>query len=169
MVNILSDDGGLLNTYFRDPFGEILSAKEKTETIFTFVGQWGVVDISEMPKIFYMKTRLYDSQTGRFMSMDTFGLKAHSKNFYVYCLNNPVHFNDPKGTCPMCYIVLGSAAVGAVDNLIDYVTNTPVQDLSWGGTVFYVFLFKRNTLSEVKVHKRISWDLFRRMVNLTDR
>ena len=138
VVNILSEHGDLLNTYQMDPFGEMMSSNVAVESMFTFIGQWGVIDIPEIEGVFYMRTRWYDAATGRFMSVDRFGLKAHSKNFYAYCANNPVHFNDPRGTCPIC-IKIGIDAVGGV---IDYGISTPFNEWTWGGNRLFYYLFK---------------------------
>ena len=128
VTNILDDVGNLLNSYERNPFGEIISSEEKIKSEFTFIGQWGVIDFKEMPDVYLMRARLYDSYTGRFMSIDPLGLKAQSKNFYAYCSNNPVHFNDPKGTCPICI----SFAIGAGKSLFNY-WRTHRSSFTWGG------------------------------------
>ncbi|XP_053392818.1 uncharacterized protein LOC123564214 isoform X2 [Mercenaria mercenaria] len=133
VVNILNKDGALLNSYVRNPFGEILHSSEAVKSMFTFIGQWGVLDIEEMPGIYFMRSRLYDSYLGRFISTDPLGLKAQSKNFYAYCSNNPVHFNDPRGTCPMCLLIVKGAIKGAGKGLFDYLGNTPIDDWTWGG------------------------------------
>ncbi|XP_060589875.1 uncharacterized protein LOC132745057 [Ruditapes philippinarum] len=127
VTNILDDFGNLLNSYERNPFGEIISSEEKIKSMFTFIGQWGVVDFEEMTDIYLMRTRLYDSYSGRFMSTDPLGLKAHSKNLYAYCSNNPVHFNDPRGTCPLCW----SIGIGAGKSLLEYALTH--KTLTWGG------------------------------------
>ncbi|XP_052774203.1 uncharacterized protein LOC128212867 isoform X2 [Mya arenaria] len=133
VVNVLSENGALVNSYQRDPFGNAIASLENVPSIFTFVGQWGVVDIKEIPDVFYMRTRFYDSDTGRFMSPDTFGLGAHSKNFYAYCANNPVSYKDPKGTCPWCLLMLRTAAKGAVTSVVKYGLTTPRNEWTWGG------------------------------------
>lgn len=81
-----------------DPFGQILSVEENVKNPFKFVGQWGVMHFEEMPEMYYMRARFYDSDTGKFLSIDPLGIHGKSKNFYAYVYNNPVHFNDPKGT-----------------------------------------------------------------------
>ncbi|XP_053399758.1 uncharacterized protein LOC128557104 [Mercenaria mercenaria] len=126
---ILNEDGDLLNNYFTDPFGQEIASKRKIKSMFTFVGQWGVVAFEEIPDTYFMRSRVYDSYTGRFFSTDAYGLKAHSKNLYAYCSNNPVHFNDPKGDFLQ---ILGGAAVGSAVGAFDYTLSTPKDEFSWG-------------------------------------
>ncbi|XP_052815880.1 uncharacterized protein LOC128242674 isoform X2 [Mya arenaria] len=129
VVNILSENGELLSSYNHDPFGNVLSPPGSKYPIFTFIGQWGVVDIQEIQGVFYMQSRMYDSSTGRFLSPDGLGLKAKSQNLYIYCGNNPVHFNDPKGTCPFCFYIAFEGAVGVGK----YLFSTPVNQWTFGG------------------------------------
>ena len=44
----------------------------------------------------YMRARFYDDTTGRFLNQDPLGFRA-GVNPYVYCVNNPVNFIDPRG------------------------------------------------------------------------
>ncbi|KAL4240890.1 hypothetical protein ACF0H5_001672 [Mactra antiquata] len=132
VVSILDGNGDLLSKFERNPFGEQYSINNAAQSsLFSFVGQWGVLDMQEMPGTYLMRARLYDSYTGRFMNIDPLGVKAHSKNFYSYCSNDPVHFNDPAGECPWCALV--GAVKGALTGLYDYMKNTPVADRTLGG------------------------------------
>ncbi|XP_053399789.1 uncharacterized protein LOC123558484 [Mercenaria mercenaria] len=133
---ILNEDGDLLNNYYTDPFGQEIASTKKIKSMFTFVGQWGVVAFEEIPDIYFMRSRMYDSYTGRFFSTDAYGLKAHSKNLYAYCSNNPVHFNDPKGD--FLQILVG-AAIGSAVGVLDYALSTPKDEWSWGGGVIFYF------------------------------
>ncbi|WAR12068.1 WAPA-like protein, partial [Mya arenaria] len=136
VVNILSENGELLSSYNHDPFGNVLSSSGSKNLIFSFIGQWGVVDIQEIQGVFYMQSRMYDSTTGRFLSPDGLGLKAKSQNLYIYCGNNPVHFNDPKGTCPIClYIAFEGAEEGSINGVIGKYVKIPfVKDLAFIAT-----------------------------------
>lgn len=53
--------------------------------------------MKEIKELFYMRTRFYNSEHGRFLSMDPHALESKLSNFYAYAYNNPVHFVDPKG------------------------------------------------------------------------
>ena len=53
-------------------------------------------------KLYYLKSRYYDPEVGRFISADTVNYAEPSKfdglNLFAYCNNNPVMFVDPEGT-----------------------------------------------------------------------
>jgi len=53
--------------------------------------------------LYYLKTRYYDPQTGRFLNMDKIEILDYAKGFinglnlFAYCLNNPVNYFDSDG------------------------------------------------------------------------
>ena len=134
MVSLLSKDG-LRNSYKMDPFGEIIEEQETVTNPFKFVGQWGVMSFREIPELYYMRARFYDAQHGRFLSLDPLGIAGKSKNFYVYAYNNPIHFNDPRGTLAP-WLAMG---------LINTVVYAGFQlatggDVTLGGQLYYTFI-----------------------------
>ena len=51
--------------------------------------------------LYYLQTRYYDPETGRFINADGFlstGQGVLGYNMYAYCMNNPVILYDPTGT-----------------------------------------------------------------------
>lgn len=55
--------------------------------------------------LYYLQSRFYDAGTGRFINADGYvstGQGLLSQNMFAYCLNNPVIFSDPCGTCCDC-------------------------------------------------------------------
>ena len=52
--------------------------------------------------LYYLKSRYYDPETGRFISMDGIGYlepgRVNGLNLYSYCGNNPVMFVDTEGS-----------------------------------------------------------------------
>lgn len=46
---------------------------EKVPQDFTFIGQWGVTAERELRDIYWMRSRYYDAQLGRFLSLDPLG------------------------------------------------------------------------------------------------
>ncbi|MDY6868571.1 MAG: RHS repeat-associated core domain-containing protein, partial [Chloroflexota bacterium] len=59
--------------------------------------------------LYYYRARYYDPEVGRFLSEDPLGFEA-GINFYVYCKNNPVNFNDPSGH--LADILIDAAFIG---------------------------------------------------------
>ena len=46
--------------------------------------------------LYYYRARYYDPEIGRFITEDSLRFEA-GVNFYAYCSNNPIRFNDPTG------------------------------------------------------------------------
>jgi RHS repeat-associated protein len=111
--------------------------------------------------LYYLKTRYYDPEAGRFLSPD--GLSnvhreaINGLNLYAYCGNNPVMFTDHSGECFLCgaanfigkavasvvttVVAAGvSAATAAAtwvnDNVILPIVTTAVEVVSWVDTNF---------------------------------
>jgi RHS repeat-associated protein len=95
-TTLLTGSGGaVLNSYNYLPFGEILGMQESIANPFTFGGMSGVS--REGAGSYYMRTRSYDPQLGRFVQPDLIGF-AGGTNAYAYASNDPVRFIDPSGT-----------------------------------------------------------------------
>ena len=67
---------------------------------------------------YYLQTRFYDSETGRFINADDVGYLGASGDFasynlFAYCSNNPVMFVDPTGHF-IITITLGGALLSAI-------------------------------------------------------
>ena len=68
--------------------------------------------------LYYLQSRYYDPQTGRFLNADgqiTTGSDLAGMNLFAYCSNNPVNMTDSSGHFPFLAItaIIG-AVVGAV-------------------------------------------------------
>jgi RHS repeat-associated protein len=87
----------IVNGYAYTPFGQIANEQETVENPFNFGGQFGVM--TKPNGLYYMKSRYYDSEVGRFISEDPLGFEGGSLNLYVYAANNPIMFMDPLGLC----------------------------------------------------------------------
>ena len=130
---LLDKDGGLMNSYTVEPFGKNINYEETIHNPFTFIGQWGVMKFEDVEELYYMRARFYDAQHGRFLSADPLGMAGKSPNFYVYAYNNPVHYNDPKGT--FVPLVLGTLNVAMYAG-VQYLTG---GDITLGGKTFPQF------------------------------
>ena len=99
--------------------------------------------------MYYLKTRYYDPETGRFITIDDVSYLApdtiNGLNLYVYCLNNPVMKVDPNGT-----------DVDDINNVVSYV------DIMFQMTAYIILgmarTIGRNSSYAIKASKTIqSW------------
>ena len=99
-VSVTNSSGTWVNTYTYDAFGNTISVSENIENAFEFVGGSGLMQ-NDSGTIF-VRARNYDSDTGRWISMDPLGI-AGGSNLYEYCGSNPVIFIDETGYayCPV--------------------------------------------------------------------
>ena len=60
--------------------------------------------INEETGFYFLQTRYYDPEIGRFMTIDDISYldpeSINGLNLYAYCLNNPVMYVDASGTSP---------------------------------------------------------------------
>ena len=87
--------------------------------------------------LYYLQTRYYDPETGRFINLDQIEYLAPDQlnglNLYAYCLNNPVMNVDPEGTSLLITLalILGGILVGSAINGVLAGTNA-TEDESFG-------------------------------------
>lgn len=77
--------------------------------------------------LYYLQTRYYDPEIGRFISQDSLEFVDHEKinglNLYAYCLNNPVNFIDYTGEIAISIIVgiiIGIVVGATVGGVVAY-------------------------------------------------
>ncbi|XP_078355806.1 uncharacterized protein LOC144640574 [Oculina patagonica] len=140
VVGVLDPSGDRVNRYSYDPFGRLLEVDEKLPQDFTFIGQWGVTADRELRDIYWMRSRHYDAQLGRFLSIDPLGFSGKSINLYSYAANNPVMLRDPRGRCVSFINVAGGplgAALNAGTNVAAYLYAQKMKNekISYGGLI----------------------------------
>ena len=82
-------------------------------------------------KLYYLKTRYYDPEIGRFMTID--GIEyldpdtINGLNLYAYCVNNPVMNVDPNGNAwwywlagALTWLGVGSAGFNFINGFIGF-------------------------------------------------
>ncbi len=92
---IVDSSGTVQNKYSYDAFGNTAETGALlNETEFTGAISDGTTGL------YYMNARYYNSNTGRFISQDSYKGSAYepwTQNLYTYTGNNPVNYTDPTG------------------------------------------------------------------------
>ena len=86
--------------------------------------------------LYYLLSRYYDSEVGRFISSDDAGIvmtdptSFYDKNLYAYCDNNPVNRSDNNGY--FWHVVIG-AVIGAIFEFgSQVIANEGIKDINLG-------------------------------------
>jgi len=124
----LSDEKGkAVQSYNYSPFGRLSVSIQNSpfHNPFTFGGEYGVVDDGD--GLYFMTTRHYLADLGRFIQRDTIGISG-GLNLYAYANSNPLTLNDPIGTIwPLLVFVV--KAVGVVTAVaVTYYAGSKVND-----------------------------------------
>ncbi len=119
-VRALTDgSGNLIETYRTDAFGAPTATQGSSTQPFGYTGEQ-----ADMTGLVYLRARMYDLQTGRFLQRDTVaksGPGVSGWNRYTYAANNPTTITDPSGHClgplarwfPVCVAAIrGAIAIG---------------------------------------------------------
>ena len=82
---------------------------------YTYRGYYYDTDLS----LYYLNSRYYDSNTGRFINADgllSTGQGLLGYNMFAYCNNNPVMYEDEEGDFPWLIVgvLLASAVIGGI-------------------------------------------------------
>ncbi len=91
-----NESGVVVWTGAYQPFGEMFAG---AGNVHGFTGK----ELDSEMGLNYFCQRYYDSQIGRFMTLDPFGgyiELPQTQNRYAYCINNPLKYIDPLGLDP---------------------------------------------------------------------
>lgn len=122
IVRVTDEKGELAVRYWYDPWGrrtgvfvESAAADLGKTWARGFTGHEHLIGV----ELIHMNGRVYDAQTGMFLSADPVepGVGSQALNRFAYALNNPFRYTDPTG-----YWSWGRAALGAV---VGFVTGGP--------------------------------------------
>ena len=141
ITEILDSDGKIVVRYRYDAWGNhvVLNPDGSENESSTFIGNINpfryrgyYYDVET--GLYYLKTRYYDPETGRFITIDDVSYLApdtiNGLNLYAYCGNNPVMNVDPNGTfivSLLLTIVVGSVLAASSSILVQWATTGTVN------------------------------------------
>ena len=125
ILRLVDGNGKTAAEYEYDSWGSLTAVKgENGEDIRNEAGHIGNINpfryrgyyYDSETGFYYLGSRYYDPEVGRFISADTTDIlgvsgNLYDKNLYAYCDNNPVMRKDLDG---QCWITVGIMAVGGV-------------------------------------------------------
>jgi len=131
ITHILDTDGILVVSYQYDAWGNHVVINHTNDNIgdinpFRYRGYYYDTETG----LYYLKSRYYDPQTGRFINMDEIEMLGETMeiqnglNLYVYCGNNPVIYKDPDGRffitalVVSAIVIVGAVAIGGIVALV---------------------------------------------------
>jgi len=85
-----------MTSYDYKPFGDTLNTTSDIELRLGFIGR----ERDYENNYFSFGARNYDSETGRFLSVDPLFEAFPNQTPYHYAYNSPVQFKDPSGLAP---------------------------------------------------------------------
>ena len=121
--------GKLAVTYTYDAWGKVLSVNDTTansvgtQNPFRYRGYYYDTETS----LYYLQSRYYDPDTGRFISSDGYisGASGTTKgyNLFVYCDNDPVNKSDDNGCWPKWVKKAANAVSNAFKRVKSFIAN----------------------------------------------
>jgi len=95
-TQLANSSGSVSDSYLYDSFGNILSTSGSTTNWFRCVGALGYYYDTDVAR-YYVRARIYDPATARFLSRDLHRSSLGVVNLYEQPGNNPILFQDPSG------------------------------------------------------------------------
>ena len=103
ITGIINESGELVYEYAYSAFGKSDKTEETgigAKNPFRYRGYY----YDEETSLYYLKSRYYDPETGRFITIDDISYLnakiSNGLNLYAYCRNNPIYYIDVLGNIP---------------------------------------------------------------------
>jgi len=134
-VHTTDGSGEVKSTYGYDPFGVLVAGSRNDGNSFRYLAQYGIRTINLTTDIVYMRSRLYDPQHGRFLSLDPLLYEGSPTNPYAYGNNNPLFYKDPSGRVAVG-VVGGILIAGVVGGAFSGAAYSIENSNEWSGAGF---------------------------------
>ena len=134
IIGILDGSGTSVVEYSYDSWGKVIEISGNQElgkrNPFRYRGYY----YDEETGFYYVSSRYYDPEVGRFISPDTTDILGadsdlYDKNLYAYCDNNPVMRKDSSGELWIAAVAVGVATQYAGDVLGNLIAGKSGMDL----------------------------------------
>jgi len=113
VIAISDETAAIVNEYRYDSFGQTEQETETVQNEFLFDGQRR----DPTTGLDYLRARHYDSETGRFVSVDPFEgspIQTNSIHDYAYAGNDPINASDPSGRFTLLEVSFASTTLTKV-------------------------------------------------------
>ena len=114
---LANENGKITDTYTYDAFGNLILSTGSTANSYRYCGE----QFDSTTGLYYLRARYMDTNTGRFISQDTYaGSTADptSLHKYLYANSNPVSNSDPSGYSTLTGTQAAMAGMAAICGII---------------------------------------------------
>ena len=153
ITSIIDSEGNKVCSYIYDGYGNhiVLNQDDNLENDPLSIGhinpfRYRGYYYDEESGLYYLNSRYYDPETGRFISLDVLSILDETKgqinglNLYMYCNDNPIMYCDPTGH--IAFFVI-TAIIGAIFGFGWAAYNDYKEDGVWfNGSVGTYILYK---------------------------
>jgi len=130
VIAIINGDDGLIARYEYDAWGNNVVTDKDGNPVTSGIGvlnpfRYRSYYYDTETELYYLQTRYYDPELGRFISQDSIEYAApetiNGLNLYAYCGNNPVMYVDPAGTSFLIALLVGALIAGLMSGTVNAV------------------------------------------------